>query len=184
MKEIATVMALLGGFVLTCLIVVTCVSICGRILNTIGHSDFVSTFILFAAPFLQSFGPLVGDFELVEAGIAFSIMAFIPLCQLSRSHAVVEIGSNFFPPVVRRFLTCLWECVFAFAFVIIAWRLYVGTTDKMRYGETTFMLQFPIWWGYAVCTFAAIVACIVAVYSAGLHLKDIDGLENDYEVAS
>jgi len=65
-------MAILGGLVLSALILVICVSIVGR---TIG------------------IGPINGDYELVEAGIAFSIFAFLPLTQITA-------GGN------RNFLCC------------------------------------------------------------------------------
>ena len=33
----------------------------------------------------------MADYELVEAGVAFAIFAFIPLCQIYGSHATVDI---------------------------------------------------------------------------------------------
>ncbi len=172
---IARFMAYLGGAVLTGLILVTGLSVLGRGLNTLGHSDFFEgqTFFPSFTGFLQSFGPINGDFEIVEAGVAFAIMACIPWCQLQRGHAKVELFTSFMPHALNRSLTLLWEVLFAFILIIIAWRLYVGMTDKMRFGETTFMLQFPIWWGYAACTFAAFVACIVALYSVWQYILDL-----------
>jgi TRAP-type C4-dicarboxylate transport system permease small subunit len=181
-RKLANFMAYLGGGVLLALIGITCVSVIGRTLNTLGHSDFVSAFTPFLAPLLTGFGPILGDFELVEAGVAFSIMAFLPLCQLNRGHATVELVTGLFPQGINRLLALLWETVFAFVLIVIAWRLYVGTTDKMRYGETTFMLQFPVWWGYAACAFAAVIACMVAVYSVYLHIRDVSG-SDEYTVS-
>ena len=77
------------------------------------------------------------------------------------------------PVGMNRFLALIWEILFAVVLFVIAWRLYVGTTDKLRYGETTFMLQFPIWWGYAACTLAAVVAFLVSLWSVWLHLEDV-----------
>lgn len=180
-------MALLGGAVLILLIAVTCLSIIGRSLNTIGHSDFVETSLSAFSDVLKSFGPIVGDFEIVEAGVAFAIMAFIPLCQLTRGHAKVELLTAFLPLKFNRFLAFIWELIFAIVLIVIAWRLYVGTTDKLRYGETTFMLQFPVWWGYAACTFAAFIAAFVGIYSLYLHFNDLksepSGLEKTVAVA-
>ncbi|MEO0909282.1 MAG: TRAP transporter small permease [Pseudomonadota bacterium] len=171
--KLARLMALIGGTVLSLLILITCVSILGRLLNTFGHSDFIKSNLTFLSDFLTQFGPIVGDFELVEAGVAFAIMAFLPLCQLTRSHASVELFTSALPERFNRYLSLLWEAIFAFVLVIIAWRLYVGTTDKMRYGETTFMLQFPVWWGYAACCAAAVIACLVAIYAVWLRIVDI-----------
>ena len=173
MRRLAKWMALVGGVVLMCLIAITCISVIGRLLNTIGHNDFLENNFQFISTQLTRFGPIIGDFEIVEAGIAFAIMAFLPWCQLNRAHATVELFTGFLPGNLNRFLGFIWEVLFAFVMIIIAWRLYVGTTDKMRFGETTFMLQFPVWWGYAACTVAAIIACIISVYSAGLYAKDL-----------
>jgi hypothetical protein len=46
---------------------------------------------------LTTFGPVKGDFEVVEAGIAFSIFAFLPICQLHGGHATVDIFTNLMP---------------------------------------------------------------------------------------
>ncbi|MEM8801067.1 MAG: TRAP transporter small permease [Pseudomonadota bacterium] len=169
MSGLARTLAIIGGLVLISLIVITCLSIAGRLLNTIGHSDFVENNLSALTGFFRAFGPINGDYELVEAGVAFAIFTFLPWCQLNRAHATVELLTAFIPNTANRFLTFLWELIFTLVMFLIAWRLYVGMTDKMRYGETTYLLQFPVWWGYALCAVAAVIACIVAVYSTWLR---------------
>ncbi len=56
------------------------------------------------------------------------------------------------------------DIVFAAVLILIAWRLYEGMMSKMSYNETTFLLQFPIWWAYAASFVGAVVAAIVGVY--------------------
>ena len=58
----------------------------------------------------------------------------------------------------------------ALVILLITWRLFAGMQDKLRYGETTFLLQFPVWWAYAACLAAACIACIVSLYCAVLRL--------------
>lgn len=166
-------MALLGGLVLVSLVILTCLSVLGRIANTLGHSDFVAAAVPFLTSPLRALGPINGDYELIEAGIAFAIFAFLPWCQLNRGHANVEVLTGFFPAVTNHFLAALWEIMFALVIVLITWRLSVGMSDKMRYGETTFLLQMPVWWAFAICTAAAVVASVVAVYSAWLHIREL-----------
>ncbi|MEM9330331.1 MAG: TRAP transporter small permease [Pseudomonadota bacterium] len=173
MQTLARWMALLGGVVLMCLIAITCISVFGRILNTIGHNPYVKENVAMLSSWLTKAGPIVGDFELVEAGVAFAIMAFLPWCQLNRAHATVGLFTGFLPGASNRIIALIWEILFAFVIVVITWRIFVGTTDKMRYGETTFLLQFPVWWGYAACTFAAGVASLVAIYSVWCHITDV-----------
>jgi len=186
---LARFMAVLGGIVLSFLILLTCVSIIGRSLNGIFHSDLMERI----APGFSRWvidigvGPVNGDFELVEAGVAFAIFAFIPLCQVTAGHASVDILTNQFSRGINRFLRMVIEVVFAAVLVLIAWRLYEGMMSKLGYGETTFLLQFPIWWAYAASFVGSVVAAIVGVYMAGVRIYEFltgriivwDGVETD-----
>lgn len=167
-ERIARLSALVGGLVLTFLIVLVCVSVLGRGLNTFGHADFLSSLSEGAANWLigTGVGPVNGDFELVEAGIAFAIFAFFPICQFHGAHATVDIFTSAMPSRIRRALVALWEVLLALVIILIAWRLFAGMEDKRNYGETTLLLQFPVWWAYAASVCAAAVASVVAVYCA------------------
>lgn len=166
--SLARGMALLGGIVLTGLIILACISILGRSLITVANSDWIEVIAPTFGHWLAatSIGPVVGDFELIEAGIAFTIFAFLPVCQLQGSHAVVDVFTNLMPASVNRFLVALWEVVMAIVILVIAWRLFVGMSDKIQNGQTTFMLQFPVWWAFAASFIAAVVAALISLYCA------------------
>lgn len=161
-------MAILGGTVLTVIILMVCVSILGRTLNTILHSgpavailgDFAKTLVDWGV------GPINGDYELLEAGVAFCIFAFLPLTQITAGHATVDIFTNSLPPKVQQVLFTVIELIFAVVLVMIAWELMNGMFDKMDRGQTTFLLQFPVWWAYALSLVGAATAAIVGVYTA------------------
>ncbi len=175
MMAMAKTMAILGGIVLSFLILLTCVSVLGRSLNGIFHGDFMSGL---APGFSQwmidiGVGPVNGDFELVEAGVAFAIFAFIPLCQITASHASVDIFANAFPQWIDKILRTVIEIVFAGVLILIAVQLYDGMLSKRQYGETTFLIQFPIWWAYAASLVGAVVSSIVAVYMAYLRVVEM-----------
>jgi len=167
-ERLARTMAVLGGVVLTLLVVLTCVSVLGRGLNTVGHSDWLAALSETAGGWLiaTGVGPVTGDFELVEAGIAFAIFAFLPICQLYAGHATVDIFTSGLSERVNRWLIAFWEVVLSLTILLITWRLGAGMIDKIGNGETTFLLQFPIWWAYAASLVAAVVASITAVYCA------------------
>jgi len=166
-ERLGRAMAVLGGLVLGSLIILTCLSVAGRVLNTVLHGKIgalapgVSQYLLDLGV-----GPILGDFELVEAGVAFAIFAFIPLCQVTAGHASVDVLTKVFPRIVNRFLQMIIDIAFAIALILIAWKLYDGMLSKQRYGETTFLLQFPIWWSYAASLFAAVIGAIAGVYMA------------------
>ncbi|WP_319533101.1 TRAP transporter small permease [uncultured Cohaesibacter sp.] len=174
-ERIARSMAVLGGIVLVALILLTCLSVLGRGLNTIGHSAmFESVAPALATMLLDTgVGPVTGDFELVEAGIAFAIFAFLPVCQIYSSHATVDVFTTMLSPKANKWIIAFWEIVFFVVMILITWRLFVGMQNKISYGETTFLLQFPVWWAYAASFGAAVVASFVSLYCAFARIVEL-----------
>jgi TRAP-type C4-dicarboxylate transport system permease small subunit len=138
--------ALLGGVVLLAVVLMTCVSITGRALVPLG------------------LGPVHGDFEWIEMGVGFAIFAFLPWCQLQRGHASVDLFRPVFPSGMNRVIDLLVDVAMFLAAFVIAWRLWLGLLDKQRYGETTFIIQFPIWIAYAACLLGAVATVIIAAF--------------------
>lgn len=172
--RLARVTALVGGLVLCALIVLTCTSIIGRALNTFGHSDTLTNLSQGGADWLIGIGvgAVNGDFELLEAGIAFAIFSFLPICQIQGAHATVDVFTSLMPPRVNRALVAFWEVILAAVLVLITWRLLAGLQSKYAYGETTFLLQFPVWWAYAASFGAACVASFVGIYCAAMRVAE------------
>ncbi len=172
MMGLARTLAIIGGIVLSFLILLTCISILGRLLNGLFHGDFMNSVAPGFAEWALGLGigPVNGDFELVEAGVAFAIFCFLPLCQITAGHASVDILANSFSKSVNRFLRMVTEVVFAGVLILITWKLGDGMLSKREYGETTFLLQFPIWWAYALSFVASLAAAIVGIYMAGVRV--------------
>lgn len=152
---LARVLAILGGLVLVAITLLTVVSITGR--------AFVR----------QGLGPIPGDFELVEAMTAFAVFSFLPWCQLRRAHATVDVFTSFLSPRVNRFIDLVSEVLMTLVIVLVAWRLWHGMQDKIRYQETTFILQFPVWWGFAAAMVAASVAVVVSFYMTLVRVREV-----------
>lgn len=172
--KLSRLMAYLGGAMLVILILLTCVSVSGRLLNGALHSDFM---VGFAPAFAQwalgmGIGPINGDFELIEAGIAFSIFAFMPICTLSGAHAAVDIFTAAMSDKANQILRTITAVVFAAVFVLIAVQLWGGMQAKLRSGQTTFLIEFPVWWAYALSLTGAVVAAIIAVYVAVMRVVE------------
>lgn len=170
--KLSRAMAYLGGVMLTFLIVLTTVSIVGRSLNGVLHADAVVSLMPDLARWLidVGIGPINGDFELIEAGVAFSIFAFLPLCQLTGGHASVDIFTSRLSPRANRTLQMLIDVLFAAVLVLIAVQLFAGMQSKLRSGQTSLLLEFPVWWGYALCMFGAATGAFVSVYIAVLRI--------------
>jgi TRAP-type C4-dicarboxylate transport system permease small subunit len=144
--RLATACALLGGVVLCLLIAMICVSIAGRALAFLGT------------------GPVRGDFELTEMGIALAVFCFLPLAQLRGDHAAVDLFFGRLPVRVQRVLAALWEIAMTAVAILILWRLYEGMQDRLRYNDTSYLLRIPLWIPYAAALLPAAVAVIVSAY--------------------
>lgn len=143
---LALTMAVLGGLALVAIMLITILSISGRALLWAG------------------LGPIPGDFELVEAGTAFAVFAFLPWCHLRREHATVEILTQYFGVVANRVIDVVVDLLMLVIAAVLAYQHWLGTLDKLAYGETSFILRFPLWWAYAAGLVGAVVFVVVAVY--------------------
>lgn len=172
-EALARLMAILGGLVLTGLVLMTCLSVLGRFLSDVLHAwPFDGTAFSDWALGL-GIGPINGDFELIEAGMAFCIFAFLPITQLTGGHASVDILTTRFGVTANRVLAVLWSLLFAGVMILIAWQLWQGTEAKLRYGETTYLIQFPIWWPYSAALAGAAVTALVGIYVALVRLAEL-----------
>jgi len=152
-----------GGAVLVSLALITMASIIGR-------------FFLFLG-----LRPIKGDFELVEAGCAIAIFAFLPWCQIKRGHVTVDVFIQSLPARGQAFLGFVGDLLLAVAAYVILWRLWLGFGEKFPYGgeglrralgmgakpffvETTYELEIPIWIPYAAALVGAVMFFVVSVY--------------------
>ena len=174
MNLLARATAISGGFVLVALIVLSTVSILGRVLNDVLHMQTPDGVLSGIAQHLLDLGvgEVNGSYEVLEAGIAFAIFSFFPICQLSGSHATVDIFTTRLPARVTRALMAFWECVLTAALLLISVQLFGGVQRYYGNGETTLFLQFPLWWAYAASFAASVVTCIVAVYCAVCRVRE------------
>ena len=140
---ISRAMAWFGGLVLTLIALLSVASIAGRSLSGFG------------------LGPVPGDFELVEAGTALAVFCFLPWAHLRRGHATVDLFWNAFPAWLQRVLETASDALMLTLWVLLVWRMGVAMADYRGNGEVTFILQFPVWWGYAVALVPAAGGCIV-----------------------
>ncbi|MDP3082542.1 MAG: TRAP transporter small permease [Rubrivivax sp.] len=135
-------MAWLGALVLTAIALMSVVSIAGRALSPFG------------------LGPVPGDFELVEAGAALAVFCFMPWCHLRRGHAVVDLFWNSYPPAMKRALEVLSDALMLAVWLLLVWRMGIVTTEYRANGEVSFILQMPVWWGYAASMLPATIGCL------------------------
>lgn len=173
-RQLAHGTALLGGLVLLILIVLTTVSIAGRSLSKWLHSDMAEGLL---GGFSQTLidlgiGEVNGSYELLEAGVAFAIFSFFPICQFYGSHATVDVFTSALSERVNRVIRAFWEVCLTAALILISWRLFGGVERYYNNGETTLFLQFPVWWAFAFSFAASVVTCVVGIYCAAMRVGE------------
>jgi len=130
-----------GGAVVAALAMISVVSIAGRALSGLG------------------LGPVPGDFELVEAGTALAVFSALPWCYLTRGHAVVDVFWAAIPPRAKSVLEASTSALMLLIWALLTWRMGVATAEHRASEETTFILNMPLWWGYAAAMPPAVIGC-------------------------
>ncbi|WP_416900231.1 MAG: TRAP transporter small permease [Minwuia sp.] len=149
--------ALFGGALLLVVMMLVVVSVIGRAFSGMG------------------LGPVPGDFELVEMFTAVAIFCFLPWCQLERGHVAVDILAGPLGPRRDAALAVLFNLGMTAVAAFILWRLWAGMQDKITYSETTFILQLPVWWGYAACLPFAGLFIVISALTVWRSLKEALG---------
>lgn len=140
---ISRVLAWVGSIVLLTLAVMIVVSITGRTLTNFG------------------LGPIQGDFEMVEIGTALAVFCFLPWAHITRSHAVVDLFWRAYPPALQKVLIFISDLLMLVLWVVLIWRMMIGMESYRANGEVSFILQWPVWWGYAACLVPGVFGCVV-----------------------
>ena len=153
MRSLAALLAILGGLALIAVVLATVASVSGRALLWAG------------------LGPIRGDFELVELGTGFAVFAFLPWVQINRQHASVEILTMHMGNTANRVIDSLSDLLMLAIAVLLTWKHWDGTLDKFAYGETTFIIQYPIWWAYASGLVGAVGFVLVSLWCVFLSVR-------------
>ena len=135
-------LALAGGALLLVAVVITLVSVIGR--------------YAFNAP-------VPGDYELVELVCAVGVFLFFPYTQAVGGNIAAEFFTAGLSPRHRRLLDVANDIVFTLVAMLLTWRLAVGFLDKFSTGETTILIQIPLWWAYGVAVVSMFLLSIVCL---------------------
>ena len=134
--------AYLGGAIVAALGVMSAISIIGR--SATGR-------------------PIPGDFELVEIGTAIAGSLFLPWCQATGGHIVVDVFTHKASGCTRARLDRAGALLMAAMFLIAGWRTAVAGLELSRSGAVSMVLGVPTWLGYVLAVPGVSVAGIVAL---------------------
>jgi TRAP-type C4-dicarboxylate transport system permease small subunit len=139
--------ALLGGVLLTAIALMSVASIVCRSLG------------------MQ---PIQGDFELVQVGLAMCVSLLLPWCQLQGGNITVDFFTARMRKRWQRRLDAIGCGLFAGVMALVAWRTGAGALALQAAGETTMLLGFPLWMGYAAMTPGFALTAAAALHSAAV----------------
>jgi TRAP-type C4-dicarboxylate transport system permease small subunit len=156
LRSLALIFAFVGGAVISAVALMSVASIVGR--TAIGRT-------------------VAGDFELVEIGIAVAASMFLPYCQATRGHIVVDFFTLKAGARTIARLDRLGHLLMTVMLLVIGWRTSVAALDLWATGQTSMLRGFPLWLGYAATVpgvlAAGLIACVQAIvpraWEGGAH---------------
>jgi TRAP-type C4-dicarboxylate transport system permease small subunit len=159
---LSKIIAIIGGVVLIGLTLTTVYSIIGRAIAR-NLPDFA---------LLGWWGPIRGDFELIEMGTAVAIFSFLPYTQLSGGNVLVDFFTLNIHPRFKSALALFSNLLFTVIAALFTWRMALNTQklQAATFKQTTMILHIPTWWGYLVATIFMAFLTIVCLYTAGKSL--------------
>ncbi len=121
---VARVMAIGGGLLFVALVIMSVISIVGR--KTVG----------FVVP---------GDVEVLQMIAACASAAFFPYCHLLHGDVKVDFFTHNLPQRTLWIIDAIGSLLVALFGLLIAWRSWEGAMTVRQFGETSMILQWPVW---------------------------------------
>jgi TRAP-type C4-dicarboxylate transport system permease small subunit len=124
LDRIARFCSILGGLVMTALMLMTCYSLISR-------NVFDSA--------------LIGDFELTGVGAGAAIALFMPLCQLKHENIIVDFFTANRSAVFNFRLDRFGDFLMAVIFSLLSWRCTAAAINAVETMGASMLLGFPDW---------------------------------------
>ncbi len=144
--RISLFLCLSGGFSLILLVLLTIVNIAGRNLIFMGIT------------------PIPGYLEIMKLLLGFSGFSFLPWCAIKKKHVTIDVIYAYLPKIFKKALNFFSATLMLAISLLILFQLIKGMQDLKEYQEVSFILQIPLWWGYAVALPGALGLVMVSGY--------------------
>jgi TRAP-type C4-dicarboxylate transport system permease small subunit len=145
LEQLAKFCAILAGFILTGITLMTCASLIGR--NTTGTT-------------------LVGDFELTGVAAGAAIALFLPWGQARRGNIIVDFFTARASARTNERLDRLGALLLGLSMALLAWRAALGGLSSYNAHSTTMMLGFPEWVVYAAMVPPLVLTAVIGLWQA------------------
>ncbi|MEK8029194.1 TRAP transporter small permease [Ideonella sp. DXS29W] len=111
-------------------------------------------------------GPIAGDVELTQFGIALAISLCLPWSQVHGAHIIVDFFTQRWPARATRRLDAVGALLLAAMCALLSWRSGVGALSVREAGETSMILGLPMWWVYASLSPGLALSAVIALWQA------------------
>ncbi len=115
--------------------------------------------------------PVPGDIELLQMGTAVASAAMLPYCEMVRGHLRVDFFTASLRPRVRRLLDATSHLLLALVATLIAWRTGAAALSLRAVGETSMMLDLPVWLAWAALVPSFVLFAAAGAYNAVRECK-------------
>jgi TRAP-type C4-dicarboxylate transport system permease small subunit len=115
--------------------------------------------------------PIQGDVELTQFAIAFAISLALPWCQWQRANIIVDFFTQKVGARPRGVLDAAGCWLVALMCALLAWRTGVAAVAVQAAGESTMVLELPMWWVYAALAPGLALTALIALWQGLGELK-------------
>ena len=130
----------------------------------------ISTLSIFGRLVLER--PIVGDFELVEMGCAVAIFLFLPLCHFRNGNISIDVFTMKLDRIKKNFLDRFATFLFLIVASFFSIRMVFGLYDMLRYQEQTMLLQIPIWIPFVPAILSFFALAITSLFCMFYNFSD------------
>ncbi len=145
LERVARLCSILGGLIMTGLMLMTCYSLIGR-------------------NFFDS--ALIGDFELTGVGAGAAIALFMPLCQLKHENIIVDFFTANRSAAFNYRLDRLGDLLMTVIFTLLAWRCTAAAINAVDTMGASMLLGFPDWIVFTSMAIPFAITALIAVSQA------------------
>ena len=142
--------AAIGGVILVAMACMTVVSVVGR--------AFFSH-------------PILGDVELVQLGCAVVVAAFLPYAQFRRANIIVDFFTTGASVHTQRRMDAFGTLLYTLVMALLCWRVAVGGMDIRTSGESSMLMNLPLWIPYALMVPGLALCAVIGAYQTVHQLR-------------
>ncbi|WP_210259978.1 TRAP transporter small permease [Martelella sp. HB161492] len=108
--------------------------------------------------------PILGVNEIVQFLSVLTVMLALPLCTLADGHVNVDIFDRHLGEIGRRLADLLARLLSGGVLYVLARRAFLKALDAHEFGDTTNMLDLPLWPTYALIALGAALCVAVLAF--------------------